>query len=287
MQRNVDVDRVLEENRQFHDEVEAHVYDQRMGVRHDPEAVRRTVAELEGVLGEPLPAGTHVFDLGAGTGNIAVKLAIDGRFSDVTAVDISVGMLQQAEASAKANGVTINTVVSDMCPLPFDDNHIDFVVGCAMLHHMPKPDEFLDEVHRVLAPGASAIFIGEPSIWGERITNLVKLPMFFLLWIYRLFTGKRPKVWEHDMIDVHTFSIDEIRTMTAKFDRVRFRPEGFLEPIVDQGLLVPFQRALGKIPGVPTLCRALRWLFRFADRCCFNHILPGSLLVSIKFACWK
>jgi hypothetical protein len=40
MKVDVDVGRVHEQNRRFHDEVEAEVYDQRMGIRYDAESTR-------------------------------------------------------------------------------------------------------------------------------------------------------------------------------------------------------------------------------------------------------
>src|SRR5215471_10186735 len=109
MKANVDVARVHAENRRFHDEVEADVYDQRMGISYDAEATARILSELEEVLGEPLPGGT-VVDVGSGTGHVAVKLAKTGRFGRVVATDISSRMLACARKNAADAGCTIETV---------------------------------------------------------------------------------------------------------------------------------------------------------------------------------
>ena len=53
--------------------------------------VSLTRFEKEHVLGHRLPNEAHVVDLGAG--NLAVKLAIDGRFSRVPTMDIRRGRL--------------------------------------------------------------------------------------------------------------------------------------------------------------------------------------------------
>ena len=55
MKTTVDEFQILEQNRRIHDEVEAEIYDQRMGVKHDDASCATTIAELERVLGGPLP----------------------------------------------------------------------------------------------------------------------------------------------------------------------------------------------------------------------------------------
>jgi ubiquinone/menaquinone biosynthesis C-methylase UbiE len=72
-----------------------------------------------------------------------------------------------------------------MVRLPFEDASVDLVVGCAILPPPARiPVAFLPEVRRVLKPGAPCVFIGDPSTWGSRISNLMKLP---LLVVYRTY----------------------------------------------------------------------------------------------------
>lgn len=287
MRTGIQTDKVLEANRKFHDEVEALDYDLRMGVRHTQEDVKRIVDELESVLGHPLPGGTRVVDLGAGTGNLAVKLAIDGRFSSVAAVDISPKMLEKAEQSAKDHGCEVETIVSDMTRLPFEDSSVDLMVGCAMLHHVPEPEALLKEVHRVMKPGAPMVIIGEPSVIGEQLTYVLKLPVILAVKVYRMITGRTIQIWEHDMIDVHTFNLGEIRKMSSQFSNVSFRCEGFMEPLIDQGVLVIVRRALRIVPGIDTFCNFIQKAMRGIDRVVLNRILPQSAFFTIKFAGWK
>jgi SAM-dependent methyltransferase len=272
-------------NRQFHDQVEAHSYDQRMGVCHDQTDVQRTLDELERVLGQPLPAGGTVLDLGAGTGNLAIKLALDGRFQRVIAVDISAGMLREAAQAAAARGVRLETVVSDMRPLPFASGSVDLVVGCAVLHHVPEVDALMAEVRRVLKPGAPCVFVGEPSTWGARLTSLVKLPLVLGARLYGLVTKRERPRWDHDEIDVHTFSTADLRGLAKdRFAELRLCPEGFFEPIVDQALLAPLGLVLGEHQILASSSRALRrYLTRLDQR--VVPLLPEDLRVSMKFSC--
>lgn len=277
-----DADAVLELNRRFHDQVEAWTYDFRMGVDHSPAAVARMIDELEGVLGDHLPGG-HVLDVGAGTGNVAIKLALDGRFDRVTAVDISDGMLLQARTTAEALGVQVDTLRSEMIDLPFTDASVDCVVGCAILHHLPDPMGFMAEVARVLKPGAPFIFIGEPSTAAEQMTRVVKSPLHLAVRAARSVGLLEAPIWDHEAIDVHTFTPADIDQLTATFDAVRFAPAGLLEPVVDQGLLAPMV-LIGK--GASPLRRfaaATRRVLRAADTQ-VERVAPRGWLASVKFA---
>lgn len=280
-----DPERILDLNRRFHDEVEAETYDQRMGVDHGDDAVAAMIEELERVLGEPLPRG-EVLDVGAGTGNVAVKLARTGRFDRVVAADISRGMLRVAREAAEALGLdNLETVETDMRALPFPDDSFDAVVGCAFLHHLPDPVRFVREVHRVLRPGAPFVFIGEPSTRGARLTGMVKAPLVATNRVLERVTGRRGLRWDHDDIDVHTFTVDDIHRMAADFERVRLAPAGFLEPIIDQGLLAP-ARLVFRHPRLGRAMDRTQLALRWMDLWC-NERLPPSWLVSMKFAGYK
>lgn len=270
--------RILQENRRFHDEIECLHYDDRMGVAYGENNIAEALGELERVLGRPLPQGGHVLDVGAGTGHLAIKLALSGQFQRVTAVDISDGMLAKANASARRHGVEIGTIVSDMSPLPMPDNSVDLVVGCAVLHHLPDVAEFLTEVARVLKPGAPCIFIGEPTYWGEALLDTVKVPVKVAAALSR---GFAQPSWEHDHIDVHAFRTSDVQRMSQALVGVRLSPEGFIEPLLSQGLLAPLSvlmstRRFGS--------SRIRHVARGFDRVFSNRWVPAGLRASMKFA---
>jgi ubiquinone/menaquinone biosynthesis C-methylase UbiE len=285
MKVGVDVARVHEQNRRFHDEVEAELYDQRMGIRHDAEATARMLAELETVLGGPLPRGGSVLDVGSGTGHVAVKLAKSGRFARVVATDISPKMLACARNSAEAEHCRVETVETDMVRLPFEDQSFDLVVGCAVLHHLPDPVAFMPEVLRVLRPGAPCIFIGDPSTWGSRISNVMKLPLLIANRTFKAVTGKPLRSpWESDHIDVHTFSKRDVGPLTAGFEGIRIVPEGFLEPLLDIAFLTTVRERLSGVPGVTPTVSVVRWTSRHLDRAVFDRVVPADFLVAMKFS---
>ena len=71
-------------------------------------------------------------------------------------------------------GVDVDTRQADAESLPFPDDSFDLVLGHAVLHHLPGLDKALSEFHRVLAPGGTLAFMGEPSAHGDRLAAMPK-----------------------------------------------------------------------------------------------------------------
>jgi SAM-dependent methyltransferase len=105
--------------------------------------------------------GLSVLDLGCGHGMASVVLARRG--ARVTACDLSLGYLREAQARAAANGVRVAWALADGERLPFADAAFDRVWGNAILHHLDLRRAGA-ELKRVLRPGGIAVFC-EP--WGE------------------------------------------------------------------------------------------------------------------------
>jgi 2-polyprenyl-3-methyl-5-hydroxy-6-metoxy-1,4-benzoquinol methylase len=104
--------------------------------------------------------GLHVLDFGCGHGMASVVLARAG--AQVTAIDLSGGYLEEANARSRANGVCIKFVQANAEALPFADASFDRVWGCAILHHLDLTRAGTT-LRRVLRRGGRAIFC-EP--WG-------------------------------------------------------------------------------------------------------------------------
>lgn len=75
----------------------------------------------------------------------------------LTALDISTGMLDQAQAKAQmmAYSQNVQFVVGDVQSLPFGESTFDSVVDTFSLCVYPDPQQALREMARVLKPGAS------------------------------------------------------------------------------------------------------------------------------------
>jgi SAM-dependent methyltransferase len=116
--------------------------------------------------------GRRILEYGSGRGRFSVILAKMGAI--VTGVDIGPDLVELSKRTAEVNGVECDFVVGSVDRLPFDDGVFDFVVGNAVLHHLPRAavGDAVREAHRVLTPDGVALFC-EP-IENSRVFNTVQ-----------------------------------------------------------------------------------------------------------------
>jgi ubiquinone/menaquinone biosynthesis C-methylase UbiE len=109
--------------------------------------------------------GKRLLDLGCGAGETSVYFATQG--ANVTAVDISEGMINVVKKLADRYNVRVDARAMLAEDIKFDDNTFDIVFGNGVLHHTYRPATY-EEVHRVLKPGGMGIFI-EPLTYNPII----------------------------------------------------------------------------------------------------------------------
>jgi SAM-dependent methyltransferase len=114
-------------------------------------------AALERVLPE---APARVLDVGAGTGFLSILAARLGH--EVTALDVSPGMLARLTAKAEAEGLDITVVEGPAHEPP--DGPFDAVTERHVLWTLPDPVAALGAWRRVAPNGRLALFGG---MWGE------------------------------------------------------------------------------------------------------------------------
>src|SRR5262249_62341576 len=112
--------------------------------------------------------------MGAGTGYLPPNLSRAGLIREAVATDISHGMLTALSDSARSLGLAVRTVRTEAERLPFPDESFDLVFGHAVLHHLPDLDASFEEFARVLRPGGTVVFCGEPSRYGDRLAAVPK-----------------------------------------------------------------------------------------------------------------
>ena len=225
-------------NVRYHD-VAAASYDSKWGIdfgRVGQEQVREKVCKALGRW--PSTAFGEALEIGAGTGYFTLNLLQLGLIERATVTDISPGMLDVLAAGARRLSLTVDPIRAGAEQLPFAEGRFDLVFGHAVLHHLPDLEASLSEMRRVLRPGGTLAFCGEPSRFGELIATLPKgvgraaAP----LWRRALGASRRNGAREkgdHELereVDVHAFAPATLRNVLAGagFEAIRIRGEELL-----------------------------------------------------------
>ena len=122
---------------------------------------------LAEVVGDFVPAGGRVLDLGCGTGDMTRHLSRAG--FEVTGCDVSASML--ARAAAPGSAVKWVRLSADWQVLPFAAGVFDAVIASSVLEYVRAPALVLAECARVLGPDgvlmATVPDVRHPVRWLE------------------------------------------------------------------------------------------------------------------------
>ncbi len=133
-----------------------------------------------------------VLDVGTGTGNMAIS-ALKTSASMVHGIDISRGMIDIARSKARAMGLDSRYILclADALSMPFGDALFDKAMVAFGIRNMRDIVPFLEEMHRVLKPGAlfSVLELSTPGNWLFRIPYSIYF-RYMLPWIGGVISGK-------------------------------------------------------------------------------------------------
>ncbi len=212
-------------NTRYHD-VAADHYDAKWGIDFGDLGLEQVSAKVRKALGPGAPERfERTLEIGAGTGYFTLNMLRAGLIDEATCSDISPGMLATLEANARRLGLEVKTVLADAEELPFADASFDLVFGHAVLHHIPDLDRAFAEFARVLAPGGTIMFAGEPSRYGDRLAGVPKRAAGALAPLWRRAIGARPASPAESgapdaalegFVDVHAFAPAELSLSRAR-----------------------------------------------------------------------
>jgi SAM-dependent methyltransferase len=106
----------------------------------------RAILDLMGNL-----RGKKLLDMGCGLGESSVYFALRG--AQVTAVDLSPGMVECAKALGRVHGVEIEGLVQSGEDPDLPEAHYDIVYVANTIHHITDKDRFFRQMQRALKPG--------------------------------------------------------------------------------------------------------------------------------------
>ncbi len=218
MPAELSAEEIREVNTRYHD-VAAHRYDAKWGIDFGEVGREQVLAKLRKALGEPPGHYARALEIGAGTGYFTLNMLAAGLIGEATCNDISAGMLATLSDNAQSLGLEVRTRTADAERLPFDDASFDLVFGHAVLHHIPDLPRAFAEFERVLEPGGTLLFAGEPSLVGDHLASVPKRAAGTVAPLWRRVIGARASasgLAAHDeatleaAVDVHAFAPPEL-----------------------------------------------------------------------------
>jgi ubiquinone/menaquinone biosynthesis C-methylase UbiE len=225
-------------NVRYHD-VAATDYDAKWGIDFGEKGRRQVLGKLHKALGsEPTAPFDSALEIGAGTGYFTLNLLRAGLVREAVATDISHGMLAALSDSARSLGLQVRTVRTEAERLPFPDESFDLVFGHAVLHHLPDLDASFAEFERVLRPGGTVVFCGEPSRYGDRLAAVPKRAAMGAAPVWRRLMGASARANGHDdpadaeehmlemSVDVHAFTPAQLAGLASRAGFVDVRVTG-------------------------------------------------------------
>jgi ubiquinone/menaquinone biosynthesis C-methylase UbiE len=231
-------EQIRDANTRYHD-VAADRYDSKWGIDFGEIGRRQVAAKVRKALrGEP-PRYERSLEIGSGTGYFTLNLLGAGIIGSATCSDISPGMLETLQQNAAQLGLEVCTETADAEHLPFADESFDLVLGHAVLHHIPDLARAFTEFERVLAPGGTVLFAGEPSLYGDRLATVPKRMASTMAPLWRRAIGAAAARPGHrgardaaleGVVDVHAFAPTELSRLarSAGFEKVRVSGEELL-----------------------------------------------------------
>ncbi|MBV8988537.1 MAG: class I SAM-dependent methyltransferase, partial [Solirubrobacterales bacterium] len=230
-------------NARYHDSA-ARSYDWKWGIDFGETGQAQVRRKLRKIVGPELDLGyQRALEVGAGTGYFGLNLLQSGVVREVTCTDISTGMIARLGANAERLGLQVKTARAEAESLPFASGSFDFVLGHAVLHHLPDLERAFAEFYRVLEPGGRMVFAGEPSRLGDRLAGIPKRGAVAVAPLWRammraaasassLADARSTPTIQDDrhlerLVDVHSFVPGELSALAqrAGFGEVRVRGE--------------------------------------------------------------
>ena len=207
-------EQIRDANTRYHD-VAADHYDSKWGIDFGDIGAGQVSSKVRKALGSEPWRFERTLEIGAGTGYFTLNLMRAGLIGQATCSDISPGMLSTLSENAQRLGLDVVTEPADAEHLPFEDESFDLVFGHAVLHHIPDLARAFSEFERVLAPGGTVLFAGEPSRYGDRLAGYPKRLAGAIAPAWRMAIGAGPAWADGDedgdealerVVDVHAFA---------------------------------------------------------------------------------
>jgi ubiquinone/menaquinone biosynthesis C-methylase UbiE len=154
--------------------------------------------------------GQRLLEVGCGIGTDLVRFAKGG--ARVTGVDLAQTAIDLARKNFALNGVEADELrVANGEALPYAEASFDVVYGHGVIQYTANAPQLIREMHRVLKPGGTGIFMVYNRVsWLNAMSKVMKVPL------------------EHEDAPVlKKYSIGEFKALLKPFAETRIVPERF------------------------------------------------------------
>ena len=150
-----------------------------------------------------------VLDVGCGAGVEVVRFARAG--AHVAGVDLSSSAVNLTRQNLNQQDLAASLAVADGESLPFASNSFDYVFAHGVIQYAASDRHVVDEVHRVLRPGGTALFqVYNRVSWLHVLSKVMKVPL------------------EHEDAPVlRRYSAGEFRQLLGAYSHLEIIPERF------------------------------------------------------------
>jgi ubiquinone/menaquinone biosynthesis C-methylase UbiE len=120
--------------------------------------LRVAINDLKRLIGEPLPQGGTLLDVGCGQGKSFRLLRDAFHPARLLGLDADPHSLSLAQAEAEREDMAVELHSADCALIPLPDHSIDIVFCHQTFHHLVEQERALAEFWRVLKPGGLLLF---------------------------------------------------------------------------------------------------------------------------------
>lgn len=105
------------------------------------------------------PPSGLILDAGTGTARIPILMCQQRPQWHIIGIDLAKSMLDVGQTNIEQAGLQhqIKLELVDAKQMPYPDAHFDMVVSNSIIHHLPDPLPFLQELKRVLKPNGAIL----------------------------------------------------------------------------------------------------------------------------------
>ena len=199
------------------------------------------------LIGQKVNGDTRILDIGCGHTDFLKEI--------YDRTPYSYGADPDGDALQK-NQTIKHKVVANAEHLPFGSGFFDVVVLAWVLEHLEDPEKVFREIHRVLKPGGSVIFL-TPNTWNYNVWMIRAVPNAF----HDFFTRRLYDRQEHDTFPTR-YRINSVKRIETLLTKIGYEREQLI------------------LNGDPTYISFNRPLFLFA--CFLEHVLELPALRNAK-----